>query len=228
MDNIVLSKSEKYHTMKKNNITQIICFFFVLSFIPFSSFSQRCDKKDICNDEDYGDYDFRSQTHFAKLSPGDTSTINIVAYSGNDMRILICSDEELGEVIYQIVESIKELKVEKVTKTEHLKDVIMNQEPDPETGMLMPKMNDNGDTIFFERDTTYIEERKYFITKDEIKFDSKSNKGKPYYEEKAIKKTKRLKIKIQVPAGDEELISCVNVLVGRKSAKSNKFYRGKE
>ena len=213
--------------MKKNNITQIICLFFVLSFIPFTSFSQRCDKKDLCNDEDYGDFDYRSQTVFAKLSPGDTSTINIVAYSGNDMRILVCADEGLGEVIYQIIESFKELKVEKVTKKEHLKDVVMNTEPDPETGMITPKMN-NGDTVFFERDTTYIEEKKTFVTKEEIKYDSKNNKGKPYYEEKAIKKTKRLKIKVQVPAGDEEYIGCVNVLVGRKAAKSNKFYKGKE
>ena len=213
--------------MKKNNIAQIICLFFVLSFIPFTSFSQRCDKKDLCNDEDYGDFDYRSQTVFAKLSPGDTSTINIVAYSGNDMRILVCADEGLGEVIYQIIESFKELKVEKVTKKEHLKDVVMNTEPDPETGMITPKMN-NGDTVFFERDTTYIEEKKTFVTKEEIKYDSKNNKGKPYYEEKAIKKTKRLKIKVQVPAGDEEYIGCVNVLVGRKAAKSNKFYKGKE
>ncbi|MBI5218162.1 MAG: hypothetical protein HY958_04450 [Bacteroidia bacterium] len=211
--------------MKRKHIYGLVlCFITFVSF-SFNASAQRCDKKDLCNDEDYGDYDFKSQTHFAKLSPGDTSTINIVAYSGNDMRILVCADEELGEIKYQIVEPIREVKKVMKVGPERIEEVF---KMDPNTGERA--VDEFGQTTKLGdkkvRDTTY-ETKTNIIEK--LIYDNSKSKDKPFYEEKNIPKTKRLRIKVQVPKGqDPELVACVNVLVGRKSAKSNKFLKGKD
>lgn len=199
-----------------------LCLIYIVVFSSVSS-GQRCDKKDFCNDEDYGEYDFKSQTHFAQLSPGDTATINIVAYSGNDMRILICSDPELGEVKYQVIESFKEAKKE----VKYVKRVEKTPQYDADNQV---KLDNNGDTLFDVENFTDTIVTTKFNVYDKVLYDNaKQTKEKPYYEEKNIKKTKRLKVKIQVPkGGEEDFVSCVNVLVGRKAAKSNKFYRGQD
>lgn len=215
--------------MKRKHIYAIVlCFISMIGFSLVSS-GQRCDKKDLCNDEDYGDYDFKSQTHFAKLSPGDTATINIVAYSGNDMRILICVDPDLGDVKYQVVES----KRDPVREVKYKQRTEKNPQfgPEDQDGNRPIKLDKNGDTLFTIENFTDTIVTTRFNVYDKTLFDnSKQTKEKPYYEEKNITKTKRLKIKIQIPKGteDDDYIGCVNVLVGRKGTKSNKFYRGKD
>lgn len=211
--------------MKNLHIFGILSIIICSLVVNQSAMAQRCDKKELCEDDFYSDYDFKSQTHFAKLSPGDTATINIVAYSANDVRILVCAEEELGEIKYQIIEPIREVKrIMKLsaprTETTYKLNAQGEQEQD-ENGNPIP----TGEITV--RDTTY--ESKTNIIEKLIYDNSKGNKDKPYYEEKNIQKTKRLKIKLQIPAGaDEEFVGCVSVLVGRKSAKSNKFYRNKD
>ena len=215
--------------MKRKHIYGIVlCFISVIGFSLISS-GQRCDKKDLCNDEDYGDFDFRSQTHFAKLSPGDTATINIVAYSGNDLRILVCGDPDLGDITYQVIES----KRDPVREVKHFIRVDKNPVYEPNNGDDMDqrvKMDSNGDTVFTIEKVPDSTVTSRFNVYDKVLFDNKKQtKDKPYYEEKNIQKTKRLKVKVQVPKGEEDdYIGCVNVLVGRKAAKTNKFYRGKD
>ena len=213
--------------MKRKYIYGIVlCFISVISFSVVAS-AQRCDKKDLCNDDDYGDFDYKSQTHFARLSPGDTSTINIVAYSGNDLRILLCADPDLGEVKYQVVESkrdpVREVKYQKRTE----KNPIYIGEGDDRR----VKTDKNGDTLFTVENFVDTIVTTKFNVYEKILFDNaKQTKEKPYYEEKNIQKTKRLKVKIQIAKGteDDDYVGCVNILVGRKATKSNKFYRGKD
>lgn len=209
--------------MKSKYIYNLILCLVCVVGISSVTVGQRCDKKEFCNDEDYGEYDFKSQTHFAKLSPGDTATINIVAYSGNDLRILVCADPELGEVKYQVIESFKEAKKD----VKYVKRTEKTPKYDAENNV---KFNTNGDTLYDVQNFTDTIVTTKFNVFDKLLFDNgKQTKEKPYYEEKNIKKTKRLKVRIQIPkGGEEDLVSCVNVLVGRKAAKSNKFYRGQD
>lgn len=211
--------------MKRKYIPGLIFWLISIVAISGSAFAQKCEKKDLCEDDYYGDFDFKSQTHFAKLSPGDTATINIVAYSANDVRILVCSDQELGEVKYQIIEPIRDVKrVMKLSapRTETKYKMLANGEQAADAdGNPIP---DGERTV---RDTTY--ETKTNTIEKLIYDNAKGSKDKPYYDEKNIQKTKRLRIKIQVPKGeDPDFVGCVNVLVGRKSAKSNKFYKNKD
>lgn len=67
----------------------------------------KCAQKRYCADELYGDYDYRSQSQYTKMQSGDTTTTNIIAYSGQQMRILVCADEKLGAVNFRIFRMAK-------------------------------------------------------------------------------------------------------------------------
>ena len=96
--------------MKTKLILKI--FFLAIIFINVSyySFSQRCDKKKFYSKQDLGNYDYRGQSSFALLSPGDTVKLKIVVYSGQDYRIFAACDPVLGQVEYKIIQQIKKRK----------------------------------------------------------------------------------------------------------------------
>lgn len=192
-----------------------------LTFTINDALAQRCDKKDYCNEEDYGDYDFRSQSHYALLGAGDTATINIVVYSGNDIRILVCADPELGAVKYSIVETKKEFKTE-VKLGEEREEVEYKYDGDGN------QVTDNdGNPVILRKWKTRDTTRKTIADIKDIPVFS-SGGQKAFYEEKNVKKTKKLKVKLVVDQGaDPEDNYCVNVLIGRKPAKDKTFYKQK-
>jgi len=76
-------------------------------FCSSTSFSQLCQyKKKICKD-DLGDFDYSSQTSYAKLSPGDTARVQVVAYSGKQYRVLVCADPILQNVQFKIMKPVR-------------------------------------------------------------------------------------------------------------------------
>jgi len=126
---------------------------FILSLmlicLSSKSFSQ-CDKKKLCKD-DMGDFDYSSQSSFAKLSPGDTATIKIVVYSGKNYRIMVCGDPKLGDIKYKIVTPIR--KTSKITYTVNKKQVT-NKELKPDANGFVYdnsgnkyKLDENGSLI---------------------------------------------------------------------------------
>jgi hypothetical protein len=208
--------------MKSNKIFRkgIVAFAVTIAgVLSFSSSSAQCEKRDLCSDDWQEDYDFRSQSSFAKLSPGDTSSVSLVLYSNQKYRMFVCSDEELGGVMWKIVNperktkrSIQSIKKDTVViyKTNEYGDFITDE---------------NGNTIVKSKtvmiDTLWATER---ITVDKVMYDSKKNSDKPYLDV-IPKKTERYIIKITVPGADPNMSGCVNVYVGRIPVSSKSFNR---
>ena len=94
--------------MKLRIFTSLIFISFLIAFLSSSTNAQKC-KKDfkMCKAEDLGDFDYSSQTSFARLSQGDTARLKIVAFSGKSYRVLLCAEPELGQVAFKIFKSIR-------------------------------------------------------------------------------------------------------------------------
>lgn len=193
--------------------SRIILLFVIFYSIVSNSYSQNCDN------DFYGDYDYRSQSKFAELSPGDTSRLNIVVYSNQDFRIFICYDEELGPCKYRIVR--RDRKSERIVKSIE-EEIIIEYKTDEYGNELF---DDDYNPIEVGRETvfdTIWETRKYF--EEKVLFDSENNAtDKPFWE-KRIKKTHRLIIEVIIPeGGDSGYLGDVEIMVGRRSKISTKF-----
>jgi hypothetical protein len=204
-------KSIKY--MKKRIATFAILLIGIASFLQVSA---QCERKAFCDDYE-DDYDFRSQSSFAKLSPGDTSSVSVVLYGAQKYRMFVCCDPNLGDVTWKIVNP------ERKTKR-----TIQGIKKDT---LVIYKTNENGDfatddignLIVKDKkviiDTTWATER---IACDKVLYDNKKNTDKPYYDV-IPKKSERFIIRIALPAGDPTYAGCVNVYVGRIAAGSKNF-----
>ncbi len=197
--------------------TYLLILTVMTQFIAVSLFGQ-CERKRYCNDL-MEDYDYRSQSSYAKLTPGDTSSVNIVLYSGQEYRIFVCSDPELKDVTWKVVQPERKTKrtIQKIKK-----DTIFIYKTD-EYGNFVA--DNNGTLIVKEKhptiDTIWNTER---ITMDRLLFDIKQSDKQPYYEIRPDKSARYI-IRINVPAGDRSYSGCVNVYVGRRNLTSKVFIK---
>lgn len=201
--------------MKRKILTLSACFLFVSS--SFQLYAQ-CEKKKYCSDY-FDDFDYRSQSSFAKLSPGDTSSISVVLYGGQKYRIFICSDEKLGKVNWKLVNPERKTKrtiqsIKKDTLVLYKVNEYGDYETDEMGNLLVKEKKINTDTL-------WNTER---ITVDKVVFDNKSASAKPYYEIQP-KKSERFIIRLSIPSGDPYYEGCVNAYIGRLAAGSKSFSR---
>ena len=206
--------------MKKGIVT------FAISLIGIASFLQvnaQCEKKVFCDDYE-DEYDFRSQSSYAKLSPGDTSSVNVVLYGGQKYRLFVCFDPKLGDVAWKIVNLERKTKR---TIASIKRDTIINykMEPNPDDpeGTQIIVRDKNGNDIILSKtvnaDTLWNTER---ISYDKVIYDNKKNTDKPYLDI-APKKSERFIARIAIPAGTPNYSGCVNVYVGRMPVGSKSF-----
>lgn len=206
-------------TRKKIKFRFITLFFTIFGMVSFLSSNAQCEKKDLCSDDWEEDYDFRSQSSFAKLSPGDTSSVSLVLYGNQKYRIFVCTDEKLGAVSWKILNP--ERKTKRTIK-EIKKDTVItykaNEYGDFET-------DDEGNLIVQSKnvmiDTTWNTER---ITVNKVVYDNKKNADKPYLD-LMPKKSERYIVRVDVPGGNPNIDGCVNVYVGRIAVSSKNFNR---
>ena len=189
---------------------------------------QTCGNKKLCGKEDLGDYyDFRGQSTFGRLSPGDTSKVKVVLYSKNDVKILVCADPALGNVEFRILKTVREYnrtidKIEKSTVEEPIyktdKDgnpvQILDDWGEPkkvEFGQIQHEIVDYKKVT--KVDTIWKTDRK---TRDDVLFDSRQ--GKKVFEQE-VKKTESVSIEVVIPeTSDAQMKSyegCVAIMVGR-------------
>lgn len=192
-------------------------------FILFLSFStkiyaQRCDKMNY-GSEFYEDYDFRMQSVYITLLPGDTSVVKTVVYAGKAYRIFAEIDPEYPPVHWKIVEpyrvSVKKIKaINNDTIYEYKKDeygdIIYDEDNNYEP--IVSGMSVNHDTIF-----EILREQK-----EKLIFDSEKSSSENPYWEKIIKKTHRLFVYVYMPTDIYPEGDCANVYIGRKFLNASK------
>jgi len=201
----------------------------VFGGLAYTGFSQTCaNNKKLCGKEELGEYfDYRGQSSFGRLAPGDTSRVKVVLYSKNDVRIMVCSDPTLGEVQFRILKTIREYnrvvdRIEKTTVDEPIYKTDKEGNPIPvldDWGE--PKKDDVGQVQYeivdykqvTKVDTVWKTDRKI---REDVLFDSR--KGKKVYEEE-IKKTESVLIEVVAPPSTDPQMKtyegCVAVMVGR-------------
>ncbi len=211
-------KFQKKIKMKTKLIFKIFFLTIIFTNISSYSFSQRCDKKKFYDKKDLGNYDYRGQSSYSLLSPGDTINLKIVVYGGQDYRIFVACDPALGQVEYNVIKQIKKRK-------KIIKDITSEDVP-------IYKKDKNGELVLDEWGD-YVEEglktvydtiwgTKRYINK-KIIF-SNLNNEKPYWG-KSVKKTQVLIIKVIVPEGDESISGCSSILIGHKAKRRKPSFR---
>ena len=189
----------------------------LLSFTT-SLFGQRCDKKNYCDKADLEDYDYRGQSSYAMFSGGDKAKIKIVTYSGQEYKFIVCSDPELGQVQFKVLDEIRKYERRVVEVNEEEVPVYKENE----YGAY--ETDDWGDYIEIgteiQRDTTWERIRKI---EEKLIFDNLNNKDGNSFWKYVCKKTKVYVIEITVPEGSN--YGCVNVMIGHRSIrKGPTFY----
>ncbi len=210
-----------YLLVKKINAmrtTRFLIILVTLISLLNTNIKAQCERKKYC--EDYlEDYDYRSQSSYAKLSPGDTSSVNIVLYGNQKYRIFVCSDPKLGTVSWKVVQPERKTKrtIDKIKK-----DTTLIYETN-EYGDY--KTDANGELIIKSRqitiDTLWLTER---ITVDKVLFDNKQQNKQPYFEVTPTKSARYI-VRVNVQSGDPNYSGCVNVYVGRKETGSKNFVK---
>jgi len=189
----------------------------ILILISVSEYSkiyaQKCAKKTYCSKEQLGDFDYRSQSHYAELSNGESQKVEIVVYANQSYRMLICSDPKLGNVAYKVSSITKRPK--RVVQSISQKEVTLYRK------------TEGGDFDYDENGNKIIEGKKMLndtvwqrrtVEEETVIFDSESMSFKPPYWEKETKKTGMLVIETKVEDSDDPRTGCVNILVGRKTS----------
>ncbi|MBI4646223.1 MAG: hypothetical protein HY738_06405 [Bacteroidia bacterium] len=216
---------------------------FILSLIyniqsqPCKFKKSDCEMDELGEDVDiFGEYDYRSQSAYAQMSPGDKQEVRFVVYRGKDYQVFTCQDMDLGDVQFQIIKPqkrtervIKDIKVTEETKYKtdeegnilYKKDEFSNDAIDEKTGLPIPEQ-----VLGTVKKYDTIWETKQY-TEETVWFDSNSNKeGTKIWKYDNVQQTTTLRARIIVPDGDPEYIGCVSILIGFRHTNYNKFVRG--
>lgn len=195
-----------------------------LLVIASSTYSQSCAWKK-CNKELYGDsYDYRGQSTYGSLAPGDTMKVRVVLYASNVIRIFVCGEKQLGTIRYRIIKTSNEYKkvVDRI-QTNTVEEPVYKLDDE---GQPIPVLNEweeqeideFGEPKFevleykevTKADTIWKIEKKL---KEFVLFNSTS--GIPFFESK-IERSTSVTIEIIVPPSTSTTEGCVAVMVGRK------------
>lgn len=209
----------------------LLLFAIVTSF----GYTQTCGNKKYCEKDLMGEgFDYRGQSTYGKLIPGDTSRVKIVLYSKNIAHILVCGEDGMPGVQFRILKSIREYNrvVDRIEKTVIEEPIYRTYD---DGGYVQkyddwgePEVDEYGDPVFeiaeykeiTKSDTVWRTER--IIKEEEIYNSEKADL--PYFEE-AVKKTKSVIIEVVVAGAEDKKEGCIAILVGRKffSSSYNSF-----
>jgi len=225
----------------KQHINKLILLAAVI-ITPAISFGQYCNQfhTKYCNPSENEMFKLNGQSKSALFSKGQTSELNIIVYKGQDYRISLCMDENLGSQIKFKIYENKRVKVEKVIETKTMEDDYKKCPDCNGEGMI------DGETC----ETCYGEgqiatgEQKEVISKEtkivtekrkELLYDN-SQDGFANELEFTVETTRRLTLEISIPGGGGESsgkrgkmmkssdMGCVGVLVEHMTTPISGFY----
>lgn len=218
-----------------SNVTRLIALIFLFASSTLLA-SNKCGENQNCiNSAQDNQYDFRGQSTFMKLSPGDTTRIKIVLYSNNDVRIALCREAEQQGATLKVIRAIREYsrEVDRIEKRIEEEPIYKLNRSGLKIAIKengKPKLDAYGEPAYeiesyrkTERvDTIWRTNRN---VREETIYDSNKAGSKKYYEE-SIDKTLSVIIEISIPAKSttDAIMAeeCIGVMVGRKFRDSNK------
>ena len=183
-----------------------------------SAQAQRCDKYNKYCDIELKDFDYKSQSAFTHMYPGDTLPVKTVLYGNKEYHITVCA--EYPEMEWWIVTPYRKterkiVEVKKDTAYTYKMDEYDEYLVDDETGeYIVEDMDVTVDTVWSSK--RVVAEKVIFR-----KGDSKNDW------QKRLKKTQRAFIYVSLPMDADPDGACVAVLIGRAAVKKTSFNHSK-
>ena len=204
--------------MKTKFIFAILSSLLLIIGTSISTYSQRCDKQNFCDEEILGQYDYRSQSSFAVLSAGDTAKIKIVTYSGQDYNIVVCGDPSLGQIQFKILKELRKYKKKVIDVSKEEVPVYKENEYGAYETDDWGEYIQTGTEIIY--DTVW---EKYRVIEKKLIFDNYKESTQNWSYE--CMKTQTFIVQVIVPSENSGYSGCVNVMIGRRSKKAKpRFY----
>lgn len=172
---------------------------------PAISFGQYCNyfHTKYCLPSENDMFKLNGQSKSALFSKGQTSELSIIVYKGQDYRISLCMDENLGSQVGFKVYETKKVKVEKVFETKTTEDEMKACEDCKGEGMMDGEtcytcdgegQMATGETIeVVDKETKLVTEKR-----KELLYDN-SQDGFSSEIEFTVESTRRLTIEVSVP-----------------------------
>ncbi|MCB0409754.1 MAG: hypothetical protein KDD29_06010 [Flavobacteriales bacterium] len=109
-----------------------------IALTPILSFGQYCNyfHENFCEPAENEMYKPNGQSKSALFGKGQTSELSVIVYKGQDYRISLCMDENLGSGLEFKVYESKKVKVEKVYEKKEMEDVYAKCESCGGTGTM--------------------------------------------------------------------------------------------
>jgi hypothetical protein len=191
---------------------------FVLLLVGLFGYGQRCDNKDLCDKDFFGDFDFRSQSNYTYVYTGDTLRVKVVIYSGQEYRIFTCAERKLKDTYFRII--YPEKRCRRVVK-EVAQKYVPIYERDKEGNFVFDETGERIMTgTIFANDTVWGRELE---TSESVIYES--NKAEIPYWEANIHKTRLIIIETIIPKGRKSASGCIQIMVGRRYKSANPFRR---
>lgn len=208
-----------------NNLSKnIIVALFTLT-LPLLSYSQYCNNfhESFCEPSENELYKPNGQSKSALFGKGQTSELSVIVYKGQDYRISLCMDQNLGSSMEFKIYENKKVKVEKVTETKEMEDVLdENGEPTGEQREVVSKQT----SVVYEKQKTLLYDNTQDNLATELEF--------------SVETTQRLIFEISIPneggsgkssvsKGKGKLVKssdmgCVGILIEHMTTPKTGFY----
>ena len=179
----------------------------VIVVSPAVSFGQYCNyfHSKYCQPSENDMFKLNGQSKSALFAKGQTSELNIIVYKGQDYRISLCMDENLGAQIQFKVYETKKVKVEKIFETKTTEDEYKPCEDCNGEGTMDNEscytcngegQNATGETIeVIDKETKIVTEKR-----KELLYDN-SQDGFSSEIEFTVESTRRLTVEVTIPGG---------------------------
>lgn len=178
--------------------------------IPAFSFGQYCNyfHTKYCLPSEDEMFKLNGQSKSALFAKGQTSELNIIVYNGQDYRISLCMDENLGSQLKFKIYETKKVKVEKVVETKTMEDEYTKCSDCDGTGSISNETCNacqGSGTVATgnQKEVVSKEKRTVIENKKELLFDN-SQDGFVNEIEFSVESTRRLILEISVPGGSGE------------------------
>ena len=227
----------------KKHINKIVLLAAVI-MIPAMSFSQYCNyfHTKYCLPSENEMFKLNGQSKSALFSKGQTSDLNIIVYKGQDYRVSLCMDENLGSQLKFKIYETKKVKVEKVIETKEMEDVMANcGECNGEgtvDGEMCYECEGEGQVSTGEEKEVITKETKIVVERQKQLIYDNSEDGFSNEIEFSVETTRRLTLEISIPGGSggssttgkkkklmkSSDMGCIGVLVEHMTTPISGFY----